>query len=137
MPTLPVTGGELFYRDAGAGAAVIPVHGSFSTSGLWRRLSQLLCEHYRVLALDAALSLGDRVASLALIEPVHFKLLDEAGEAEAFAEVSAMRALYVRHIDAGDLEGAARASRRLLEWRRAWDALAEDRREGLRAGRAA
>lgn len=58
-------------------------------------------------ALELACAMPDRIASLALYEPVTFSLLRAAGESEGWAEISAIAQRHVALVDAGDLAGAA------------------------------
>lgn len=58
-------------------------------------------------ALELACAMPDRVASLALYEPVAFHLLRVAGESEGWAEISAIARRHVALVDKGDLAGAA------------------------------
>ena len=58
-------------------------------------------------ALELARAMPDRVASLALYEPVTFQLLRVAGESEGWAEISAIARRHVALVDKGDLAGAA------------------------------
>ena len=58
-------------------------------------------------ALELACAMPDRVASLALYEPVAFHLLRAAGESEGWAEISAIARRHVALVDRGDLAGAA------------------------------
>lgn len=56
MPTLTVTGSQIAYVDHGPNQpgthTVILVHGSLSSSGMWRRLTAELSREFRVLAPD-------------------------------------------------------------------------------------
>lgn len=58
-------------------------------------------------ALALACAMPDRVASLALYEPVVFNLLRVAGETEAWAEISGIARRHIALVDSGDLAGAA------------------------------
>lgn len=58
-------------------------------------------------ALELANVLPDRIASLAMYEPVAFNLLRVAGETEGWAEISAIAQRHVALVDEGDLAGAA------------------------------
>lgn len=58
-------------------------------------------------ALELACAMPDRVASLAMYEPVAFHLLRVAGESEGWAEISAIARRHVALVDKGDLAGAA------------------------------
>lgn len=67
----------MFFREAGAGPAVVCIHSNASSSGQWRALMELLAPKFRVLAPDsygAGKSPPYRKASLqdevALIEPL-------------------------------------------------------------------
>ncbi len=53
-----------------------------------------------------ALSHPERLASLVMIEPTLFHLLEEAGEAAAYAEIHGVAEAVVKHAAAGDLETA-------------------------------
>ena len=59
------------------------------------------------LALRAALALGDRVASLTLIEPAAFDLLRALEDRAAFAEIEAVASRHVELAAEGDLEACA------------------------------
>ena len=52
MPTTVVRNVEVHYREAGGGPGVVLLHSAGSSSGQWRRLSEQLAPHYRVLAPD-------------------------------------------------------------------------------------
>lgn len=56
MPTLALNGSQIAYRDHGPSHpdthTVILVHGSLSSSGQWRRLTENLSREFRVLAPD-------------------------------------------------------------------------------------
>lgn len=58
-------------------------------------------------ALKLACAMPERVASLAMYEPVAFHLLRAAGESEGWAEISAIARRHVALVDRGDLAGAA------------------------------
>lgn len=47
-----VDGYRIHYVDVGAGDPMVLVAGSYSTYRAWNRVIPLLCEHYRLLALD-------------------------------------------------------------------------------------
>ena len=52
METASVPGGQMAYRDQGAGEPVVLVHGTPSSSNEWRYIIPTLAAHYRVLAPD-------------------------------------------------------------------------------------
>lgn len=52
MPYMESAEGHLFFQEAGAGAPVIALHGSASTSGQWRFLAGCLEGHFRLIAPD-------------------------------------------------------------------------------------
>lgn len=60
-------------------------------------------------ALELAKAMPQRIASLALYEPVAFNLLRVAGETEAWAEILGVAQRHIALVDAGDLTGAAAA----------------------------
>jgi pimeloyl-ACP methyl ester carboxylesterase len=59
------------------------------------------------LALRAALAGGGRVASLALVEPAAFLMLDRVADRAAFAEIEAVAGRHLELVDAGDLDACA------------------------------
>lgn len=80
------------------------------------------------LALDAALSLGDRVRSVTAIEPVLFQVLRSAGETEAWTEIEAVATAHIRLVEAGD--DVAAADRFMAYWigGREWAAMPDSAR---------
>jgi pimeloyl-ACP methyl ester carboxylesterase len=52
MPQMSVLGTEVFYREEGAGPAVVLGHSSTASSGQWRSLFAHLQNRYRVIAPD-------------------------------------------------------------------------------------
>jgi len=59
------------------------------------------------LALRAALAGDGRVASLALVEPAAFLMLDRTADGAAFAEIEAVASRHLELVAAGDLDAAA------------------------------
>jgi pimeloyl-ACP methyl ester carboxylesterase len=59
------------------------------------------------LALRAALAAGSRVASLALVEPAAFLMLDRVADAAAFAEIEAVAGRHLELVAAGALDACA------------------------------
>ncbi len=52
MPTFAFDGAELFYRDAGAGAPIVLVHGSAGGADAWSAVAHVLSASHRVIAYD-------------------------------------------------------------------------------------
>ena len=52
MPTLDINGYAVNVRDVGQGPPVILLHSSSSHGGQWKRLSDEICNRFRVLAPD-------------------------------------------------------------------------------------
>ena len=52
MPTIEVAGARIVYRETGAGAPVLALHGSASSGGMWRSLAGYLEGRFRVLTPD-------------------------------------------------------------------------------------
>jgi pimeloyl-ACP methyl ester carboxylesterase len=157
MPKLDLDGNTVNVRDAGDGVPVILLHSSSSHSGQWKRLSDQMCDEFRVLAPDlygygqsdplpgdgrpyfrhdtaivsmllgtldapvhfvghslggtiavrSALERPDRVASLTLIEPVLFNLLEESEDPTRAEYLELAHAMMVL-VRFGDRERAAR-----------------------------
>ncbi len=52
MPALDVGGARLWYDEAGAGPAVLLLHGGLGDSGLWEPVVPFLAERFRTIRLD-------------------------------------------------------------------------------------
>lgn len=60
-------------------------------------------------ALEAALTIGSRIASLALYEPASFHLLRTHGRDAAWAEISALAARHIGLVETGENQACAKA----------------------------
>lgn len=157
MPKLDLNGVAVNVRDVGRGPPVILLHCSSSHSGQWKRLSDAICDRFRVLAPDflgygqsdplpqddrpyfdhdaaivsalldtvdapahlvghslggtiaarVALDRQDSIASLTLIEPVLFNLLEETQDSQRIEYLDLAHAMMVL-VRFGERERAAR-----------------------------
>lgn len=81
-----------------------------------------------LIAVKTAFENPDRLRSLTLIEPVCFHLLREAGEQEAFDEISAVRDRQVAAVERGDLSASAEGFIEYWMGADAWAAMPAERR---------
>jgi pimeloyl-ACP methyl ester carboxylesterase len=86
-----------------------------------------------VVALQAAMRLGERLNALVLYEPILFFLLRPHGEAEAFAEIDAVRRDCVAAAERGDWESMAHRFIDYWSGHGAWDATADQRKAPIRS----
>lgn len=105
-------------------------------------LERLVCEQQvhligysygGAVALRMALANPARLASLTLIEPGPFRLLDEAGERAAFEEVAWMSRAFLRRMEQGDVGGAMHRFVDYWSGRGSWAALEDEARPQLLA----
>jgi pimeloyl-ACP methyl ester carboxylesterase len=133
MKRLAIRGVEIAYLDEGKGPVVIAGHCSSASHKEWLPLIEALKSDWRVLApdfigygqskgplhlvghsygaalaLEAARSLGKRVKSLTLVEPVSFHLLRLEGRPE-WAEVEGLGRAVLGAVARGDDREAAKA----------------------------
>jgi pimeloyl-ACP methyl ester carboxylesterase len=85
-------------------------------------------------ALKSALLLGDRVSSLALLEPNPFHLLKQAGSSDGWRETLALHAQVTGRMARGDWEGAAAPFADYWLGEGAWEAMPERRRAAFIEG---
>lgn len=91
---------------AGARATDLDVVGAFAHA-VGEPLHLVGHSYGGALALRAARELGSRLASLTLIEPVAFDLLDPRGDAAALAEIEAVAGRHLELVASGELEACA------------------------------
>lgn len=85
------------------------------------------------LALRAALAGGSRVASLALVEPAAFPVLDASADRAAFAEIEAIASRHIELVAAGDLDACAAHFMGYWIGAETWAAIAPETRARLTA----
>jgi pimeloyl-ACP methyl ester carboxylesterase len=87
-----------------------------------------------VVALGLALAKNRPLSSLALIEPVAFRLLKDGGHSDLFDQVSSWRRRFDAHARRGDIAAAMRSFVRYWSGGAvAWESLAEEARDQLLA----
>jgi pimeloyl-ACP methyl ester carboxylesterase len=103
-PDLPGYGESAWH--AGARATDLDVVSAFARA-VGEPLHLVGHSYGGALALRAARDLGPRLASLALIEPAAFDLLDPRGDAAALAEIEAVAGRHLELVVEGELEACA------------------------------
>jgi pimeloyl-ACP methyl ester carboxylesterase len=84
-------------------------------------------------ACEAALRLGPRLRTLVVFEPILFYLLNDLGEREAFAEISAVREGFVEHGTRGEWRTVAELFVDYWSGKGAWAATPDERKAGILA----
>jgi len=85
------------------------------------------------LALRAAMARGNRVTSLALVEPVAFPVLDRVADRAAFGEIEAVASRHLELVAAGDLDACAAHFMGYWIGAETWAAMAPETRARLTA----